>query len=172
VNAGESGEERAMSTTLSEFLKDQAAIERAQVPERQRRRDEWVQAVERLLVQIEDWLRQADTEKVLQVERTEVERREQALGFYKAPGLVIRLRNRQITVLPHARNVLDYIEGGEIPGRRAQGRVDLSDGGERYILFRRLAERGESWWLLDEDAYRTRLLDREAFEWALLNLLQ
>ena len=42
--------------TLAEFLRTEGQEFRAKVPERERKRQEWLQALERLYRQIEDWL--------------------------------------------------------------------------------------------------------------------
>jgi hypothetical protein len=54
---------------------------------------------------------------------------------------------------------------------RAQGRVDLTDGGQTYMLYRVPSSSGMTWVMVDDEDYKVSPLDRESFERALLSLL-
>ena len=95
--------------TLADFLREQAEQEHAEAPERERKRADWLAAVERLLQQIETWLREADTVNVLHIERVPVELNEAGMGIYVAPGLVVRLRARRAQILPEGRNTFGQV---------------------------------------------------------------
>jgi hypothetical protein len=159
-------------STLTEFLKEQAEDLRAQAPERARIRDEWVAAVGRLIDQLEQWVRQADSEHVLEVKRIEVEIKEWRIGIYKAPTLVIELGAIRVQLLPIARYTLGPWSDGAGTPDRALGRVDLTDGTTKYSLYRYVNDQGEWWTMIDDQNHRPRSLDQKGFEEALLSLMK
>jgi hypothetical protein len=55
-------------------------------------------------------------------------------------------------------------------GIRAEGRVDITDGIRRHILYRTLKDAQEKWYALDE-RYQAAPLDRTRFEEILQDLL-
>jgi hypothetical protein len=145
---------------------------RAQAPERVRIRDEWVAAVGRLIDQMEQWVRQADSEHVLEVKRIEVEIKEWRIGIYKAPALVIELGAIRVQVLPIARYTLGpWLDGADTTAR-ALGRVDITDGTTKYSLYRYANEGGEWWMMIDDENHQPRNLDQKGFEEALLSLMK
>ena len=89
-------------STLQDFLKKQAVEQRADFDQREKYRRDWVEAVEKLLEQLTTWLRDADAEKVLQIEPTKERIREQKIGSYEIPGLRISLGAREIGIRPIA----------------------------------------------------------------------
>jgi hypothetical protein len=158
--------------TLAEFLKEQSEKLRGGAPERAKNREEWVAAVERLIRQIEGWLREADPEKVLEVERTAVELGERQLGRYTAPGLTITLGSERAQVRPGTRYGMGPMSDDGLTRGRSQGRVDLTDGVQTYRLYR-YVEPGEEWWVIvDDEHYIPKRFDRPAFEAALVSLLK
>ncbi len=160
-------------TTLAEFLQANEKKIRDDEKLRESRRGDWVAAVERLLAQVEQWLREADPKGLLQVERTVYERRESGLGFYKVPGLIIRFGQARVEVSPWARNVFGLIVLEESHAEhRIEGAVHLTDGGEKIILYR-LIRGGQDEWRMARDADpNTTLLTRERFEAAFLRLIK
>ena len=154
--------------TLTDFLKEQAEQQQSQAGQREAKRVEWVQSVERLIRQLQEWLHEADTPGVLRVTVQPHTVREQSIGGYEAPSLTIGLGSREVRVLPVARDVVGSI--GD-PGFRAQGLVDLTDSAFKYLLYRRLDDRGERWVIVDDRDYSVQPLDRTTFEGALLSLL-
>jgi hypothetical protein len=158
-------------TTLAEFLKQQAEKERADNPQREKKRREWIRAVERLIQQIEEWLSQADTEKVLLIERTEIHRNEESVGAYAVPGLDIQLGTQKCWVRPVAQGVMAPYELAKFAGR-AEGRVDITDGARKYTLYRLVDDGSEQWVIVDDRDYRTKPFDRIAFDDAILDLFQ
>src|ERR1700722_5479510 len=91
-------------SNLAEFLKQQAERVRSATPERRQKREEWLQALERLFQQMEEWLRQVDTEKVLRVDRRSIQLRDE-LGTYPASVLVIDLYGSKVEAIPVAWDV-------------------------------------------------------------------
>ena len=157
---------------LADFLRDQEAQERAKAPERERQREEWLEAVECLLRQMETWLNEADASHLLEVERTSVPNREVGLGIYSAPGLKITLGARQLTVSPIARQTVGPFLDDNVAGSRSQGRVDITDGAIKFMVYRYVDDRGERWVMLDDVNYQPVPFDRHAFETAIVSLLK
>jgi hypothetical protein len=154
--------------TLREFLLQNAPRDEIG---RRRTRDEWVAAVDRLLAQIRAWLVESDSLDLLDLEPIEFERREQHLGAYQIRGLVIHFGERIVKVLPVGRYVLADLGPYAEPGRkRAEGRVDISNDIYRYLLFRKITDAGDQWFVQDERA-AIRPLDRAQFEIILKELL-
>jgi hypothetical protein len=159
-------------TTLAEFLKEQAEEQRRQAPQVEQKRQEWVGALEGLLQQMEQWLEKADSERVLRLERTKVTLREEGLGLYTAPGLIIELGTQRVEVLPRARNTAGAILLEDGKTYRVQGRVDLTNGGLPFVLHRLVTDQGDQWFLLPGRDDRAKRLDKEVFEALLLSLLR
>lgn len=163
-------------TTLADFLNEQAAQERAEAPERERKRDEWIQAIERLLQSMEEWIREADRQAILHVERTRVEHREQGLGHYSAPCLIVTLGIKRIDVVPVARNVVGRVlRDGAAEPSPLQGRVDVTDGVMKHTLYRLTDLRPDEWIYLHglfEPNPRILPFDRARFEAILVSLMR
>jgi hypothetical protein len=153
--------------TFQDFLKDKA--NEINQDTRRKRRDEWLAAVNRLIAQLREWLKEADPDAFLAVVPFEIEKREEALGFYQAPGLSIRLGASEVKVVPVARNVVGTVGPGDKGGMRGEGRVDITDGARKYMLYRTLQD-GERWHVLDAH-YEPAPLDKARFEAVLRDLL-
>lgn len=83
-----------MQTSFQEFLRQK--VEGSDWRDRKRLRSEWLDALNRLLDQIRDWLRESDPEGVLELVPYKVERVEERLGVYGAPALQIRLNRADV----------------------------------------------------------------------------
>lgn len=149
-------------SSLKEFLAQKAR--QVNQVERRKRRDEWISAVDHLRNQLKEWLRQADTEGVLDVEEFEYDRHEESIGPYVVKGLEIRSDNAEIVVIPVGYGVMrpDLGIDAAIP---VEGRVDITNKTDKVILYRTLTENGEEW-LFKKGARGTptRKLDQAAFE--------
>jgi hypothetical protein len=125
---------------------------------------------------MEEWLRDADREGVLRIERTAVEHREQGLGHYTAPGLTITLGITRVDVLPVARNVVGrVVRDGATEPVRLQGRVDITDGAMKHSLYRLTDHHPDEWVLLQglyEPGLRILSFDRAQFEAIVVGLLR
>jgi len=154
--------------TLREFLLKNAPRDEIR---RRQCREEWIAAVDRLLQQLRDWLTDAATEELLDLEPLEFSKREQGLGSYHIKGLAINFGERTVKVVPVGRMVLahlgPYAEAGH---ENAEGRVDITNGTYKYSLYRKLTNAGEEWLVQDERS-DIRPLDRERFEAILQDLL-
>jgi hypothetical protein len=150
--------------TFQEFL-DNLAREQGD-KERRARRAEWIAAVDRLLAQLRTWLAESDPKKVLEVIPLEVEKAEPGLGAYTIASLQIGVGRRSVQVDPMGRNAVGLV-ASRIP---AEGRVDITDGVRRYILYRTLQEGKVSWYVLNE-RFEATPLDRARLEAILQDLL-
>lgn len=139
-----------MNKTFREFLDEKALASPAD--DRKRRREEWVNAVDRLLGQIEGWLREADPDSHLEFEHPKLMKWEGGIGEYEVGSLRIRLGDTLIEVNPVARNVVGRVfpQGTTGEAIRAEGRVDLSCIGSKYHLYRILGEDDDLWYARDE----------------------
>jgi hypothetical protein len=159
--------------TLKEFLSERAEIERGRADEKKALQQEWIWAVRRLVQQIKDWLVDSDPSHLLEIDESYYEQREVDVGVYTAPGLVIRHEAREVRILPVARMVVGpLLSDGIIRMNRALGRVDMTDGTEKYMLFRTQKDPSDEWVIVEERGYTTRKFDRPAFEEAIQSLLE
>jgi hypothetical protein len=155
--------------TLREFLLKNAPREEIR---RRHAREEWIAAVDRLLKQLRDWLTEAGTTELLDLEPLEFEKREQGLGAYPIQGLAINFGESTVKVVPVGRTVLAHLGPYAEPGHeKAEGRVDITNGAYKYILYRKLNDAGEEQWLVQDERSGIRPLDREQFEAILTDLL-
>ncbi len=158
--------------SFKEFLQDQAQKET--IVEAKTKVEEWHSAVLKLIGQMEVWLRDADQDHILNIRETVHSIREEGLGTYQVPGLVIGLGERMVEVVPVARNVIGPIAStGTLHVLRTTGRVDMIGGGQRYLLFRFENEQGreDRWMIAEEDDYVLKNFDRPAFEASLQSML-
>jgi hypothetical protein len=164
---------RIIVGSLKEYLAEQADKIRDQEQEAARKRDEWVAAVDRLIAQMEDWLGQADQGQILQIQERRFPIREEGIGAYEAQGLAIGLGPRQVRVEPVARNVAGPLSAtGVIGMSRAYGRVDMTDGLKRYMIFRVEKEPEDRWRIVEQDGFQMQPFDRQSFESAFQGLLE
>jgi hypothetical protein len=158
-----------MPMTFQEFLDKQAGLQQ-HYKERRARRDEWITAVRRLIDQLRAWLAESDPRGVLDVVQVEIERAEPDLGAYTIPGLRISVGDSAVQVIPVGRNVVGTVFPPGDAGIRAEGRVDITDGVRRHILYRTLNNGQDRWYALDEHLQAVPL-DRGKLEEILQDLL-
>jgi hypothetical protein len=157
--------------TLREFLLKNAPHAEQERRRRQWRND-WIAAVDKLLAQLRAWLADAGTAELLDLEPLEFEKREQGLGAYHIRGLAINFGESTVKVVPVGRTVLAHLGPYAEPGHeKAEGRVDITNGASRYVLYRKLSDAGEEQWLVQDERSGIRPLDREQFEAVLTDLL-
>ncbi len=160
-------------STLQEFLKRRADHIRDAFPERVRVQNEWIQAVDRLINQVKEWLTAADPQNILEFFEDTVQPRESDVGVYLVKRLLIRLEAQEVQVVPIARIVIGPVTtSGTTHTGRSYGRVDMTNGVSKFLLFRTQVEPSDRWIIVDEDAYVTRDLDRGTFDAAMQSLLQ
>jgi hypothetical protein len=155
--------------TLREFLVKKAPRDDML---RRRSREEWMAAVDQLLAQLRKWLHEAGAADFLELEPLELDQREQGLGTYHIRGLAIHFGETTVKVLPAGRHVLAHLGPYAEPGHdKAEGRVDITNGADKYYLYRKLNDAGETQWLVQHERSAMRPLDREQFETILQDLL-
>lgn len=168
-----------MATSFQEFL--QKKLEGTDWRERGRRRQEWLGALDRLLNRIQVDLRESDPERLLEVVPYLVVRAEEKLGVYDAPALKIHLGTATVDVLPIARygsvpfalRDLQAISGNERRwGGLSGGRVDITDGERRVMLFRDIEGEPERWYAVPGDRLIPESFDRDRLEAVLQDLLR
>jgi hypothetical protein len=149
--------------TLETFLAQRAEIKRGRADYESTLQREWISAIQRLLDQMIDWLRAADKEHLLENE----------VGVYDAPGLAIRLDAREVKVVPAARMVVGPdLTNGIVRIVRAFGRVDMTDGARKYLVFRTQVDPTEEWTIVEDEGFTFKKFTRESFEEAMQGLLQ
>ena len=154
--------------TLREFLSQNASFNETN---RRKGRDEWIAAVDRLLAQLRAWLTETGAAELLDLEPLEFEKREQGLGAYHIKGLALHFGERTVKVVPVGRMVLAHLGPFANAGHEnAEGRVDITNGADKYFLYRKLTNAGEQW-LVQHERTGIRPLDRELFEIILQDLL-
>ncbi len=165
---------RALVDSLKDYIASQAQKLRIEESQAGHRRDEWVGAVDRLNGRIKAWLTDADPEhKILAVSEVPCQLREEGIGSYEARGLIISAGRRELRVEPIARNVVGPLSStGVIHVSRAYGRVDLTDGLEKFMIFRVEKDPEDRWSIIEQDGFRMRDFDRGAFEEAFKALLE
>ena len=160
--------------SLKDFIAEQAEKLRTEEPRAARKRDEWTAAVDRLNQRIREWLTQADPDqKILEVRERPYPRREEGIGAYEVRGLSIALGPREVRVEPIGRNVAGPLSAtGVIHVHRAYGRVDLTDGLKKFMIFRVERDPEDRWNIIEQDGFRMQPFDQSAFEEAFKSLLE
>lgn len=159
--------------TLKEFLASEAEKLRGEQADAMTRRDEWIASVGRLLARIQDWLAQADSDRILSIDNAPVRVSEQGLGSYEIAALTIGLGAREVRIRPVARSVgapLRATSMLHVP--RAYGRVDMTNGLDRFLLIRVEVAPEDRWMIVEQDGPLAAPFDRSSFETALLRLLE
>jgi len=160
-------------SSLKEFLDKQVDSKESRIAKATAKRDEWINALNQLNNRIKGWIDQADVNHVLRVEEVGYPLREEGIGTYDAPGLVITLVPWEVKLKPIARFVAGSLAAtGAIHVRRAFGRVDLTNGIEKHMLFRTAKELDGPWIIVKQDGYRMSDFDQQSFEAALQSLFE
>jgi hypothetical protein len=154
-------------TSFQEFLKKKA--EEQNQGFRRELRDEWIDAVNRLIQQIDTWLTESDPEGLLDRTDFTVEKVEAGIGPYQINGLKISVGDLSVQVRPVARRVVGSSRLRE-GGTEVVGRVDITDGIKKYILWRTFNDGIESWEVVDEQ-FGSRPFDKIQLESILQDLL-
>lgn len=161
-----------MSTTFTDFLREQAAQRKTEMAEREAVVAEWTESLRQLYAQIRGWLQESDPDGILSVKDGVWEVNEEGLGKYSVPCLDIRGLGRWVGIVPKARyTVATAHPPQKTTPERAAGRVDITNEVRRFILYRFHGEDGDLW-LIDDQKNAPRVLDREAFEAALMSYLR
>jgi hypothetical protein len=139
-------------------------------PERLRHRSEWIAALDQFYEQIMSWIRESDPKGLLIIERMEIERHEPRLGTYVAPALKISLGDAAVRAVPMGRDVRGSYRNEAGTECRYEGRVDITDGLRKYVLYR-IADEGSRAWVVSGDPEPPKPFDRAQLERILWDLL-
>lgn len=170
-----------MMSRLTDYLKDKAERLRAEEPSRKQLVQEWRASLDRLLTRLEGWMREADTEGVLVVSRSEHRFNDEKMGAYTAPGLAIELDGERVEIVPVARLVGGSVHPPDQSNPVAvSGRVDLVRYGDAmYTLYRTGTGDAETWFVVYAGAWDarqkrriTKSLTREEFEQDLMSMFE
>jgi hypothetical protein len=160
-------------SSLREFLASDAEKLRGEQAEAMGKREEWIESVRQLIDQIKEWLKDADEKHVLMIDGSPIRISERGLGTYEVPALTIGLGTREVRVKPIARYVGAPLRATallQVP--RAYGRVDLTNGLDRYLIFRVEKEGGDRWRIVEQDGPLVEPFNRKSFETAFQRLLE
>jgi hypothetical protein len=164
---------RTIVASLKEFLEAEAEKLRTEQAEALSKRQEWIATVSRLLSQIKVWLDQADTQRILMIEEAPLRLSEQGLGTYEIPSLTIGLGPREVRVKPIARYAATPLRStGVIFIPRVHGRVDMTDGLNKYLIFRVETEPTDRWSIIKQDSSLLEPFDQDSFASALKGMLE
>jgi hypothetical protein len=165
-------QESRMTTTLKEFLREQAEKHQAEIRSGQATVAEWRAAIERLFAQLHGWLRESDPEGIIEIKEGETEITEQGLGRYRVPRLDLQAFGKWVGIIPKARKTVGTARPPQQAApQRAAGRVDMTDELRRFVLYR-FQENGREVWLIDDLESEPKPLDQVAFERALMSYLR
>jgi hypothetical protein len=158
--------------SLKEFLESEAEKLRGEQSQAMMKRDEWIASVQGLLDRIKEWLRDADTRRILTLKEDRVRLREVGIGDYEAPALFVEIGARQVSIKPVARVVAGALASSNaVHIIKSYGRVDMASPLEKFLLFRTQKAPEDRWIIIEEDGYRSQPLDRNSFETAFQSLL-
>jgi hypothetical protein len=167
---------------LTEYVRTEAEHLRAEAHRRQEAVAEWKGTIDRLYNQLGEWVAEADGgHNLLKVFGGRLLRpQEPRLGSYDIQSLRSMLGSRTVEIVPKYRHVIATIAPPGAEPRRADGMVELTDGGAAdYYLFR-LIDGGEDRWYIrsvslwntEEKRGGVEPLDRDRFEAAVLAILE
>lgn len=142
-----------MAKELMEFFqsKKQRADAESAAIDWQKRRDEWLQAIDKLYVSIQDWLLEPVQKGVISLQRRPKQIEEAHLGNYSVDDLVLTVGDEKVIFSPKGRNVVG-----------AEGRVDvIGEAGESMFV----VQRGPRWSVVvsRHPTLKTESLDAESF---------
>ena len=165
-------ERRTILASLKEFLAGEAEKLRSEQSEAMTERQEWIAAVDRLLAQIKDWMHQADESGILIVHEATFPMSEQGIGTYEIRSLTIGLGPREVRIKPVARFVASPLRSnGVIHIPRAYGLVYMTNGLDKFKIFRTEKVPTDRWTIVEQDSSRIERFDRNSFESAFESLL-
>lgn len=161
-----------MSTSFTEFLREQAAKREQATAKRQEILSEWFDSLHRLYGQVREWLRSSDPDGILKLEDSRWEVREEGLGRYEAPRLDIKGLGRWVGLVPKGRYTVAtaYPPQSSSP-QRAAGRVDITNEVQRHVLYRFTTDTGDEW-VIDDQKTPPRPLTQREFESVLMSYLR
>jgi hypothetical protein len=129
ATAGEKLSGGLKMSSLIEFLKKQKEADQNAEVTRERKLQEWLDILNRLFSQLQQWLSEAEKQGYITVTKSETEIKEDSLGTYKAPVLTLATDRNSLRVMPIGRTIIG-----------ANGRVDIESKVGTYMLLYRATE--------------------------------
>lgn len=158
--------------SLREFLAAEAEKLHGEQIEARGKREEWIASVRRLLDQIKGWLGEADTKGILSIDESPLRLSEQGMGTYEIPALTIGMGAREVRIKPVARHVMAPLRATTmLQILRAHGRVDMTNGLDRYLIFR-VGREPDRWTIVEQNGPSVETFDQTSFESAFKSLLE
>jgi hypothetical protein len=136
-------------TSFREWLRSHEEKE-GEEGKRRARREEWVAAADRLIGRCQAWLAEADPEGILNLHLMPQGKAEAGLGRYEIPVLVIYLEDKRVQIVPFARNTTRVLSFAPHKQFQTEGRVDITNGMEKFTLYRVHVEGKEHWYAVPE----------------------
>ena len=133
--------------------------------------EDWTDSVSDLFAQMIRWLAEDDTGKLFLVETGKLKKDEQGIGFYEVAVIRLSLSSRFVDLIPIGRNIVGGIGKHGDLGFRSEGRVDMTNGVDKFMLYRAITQNGKEWMIVDDEDYEVRSLTKATFEEALQELL-
>jgi len=158
-----------MMQTFKEWLAEEASKDPG-ASERKRKIADWKRTVTELRDQILEWLEEDDPNRTLYVERQEITRGEEGLGWYRVPALRLSIGGRAVDIAPLSRNVAGRVVLKNYPEFHPGGLVGMSIIGRTHYIYLHETE-AEKKWLIGKDSGSYRELTKDTFESALMDLL-
>jgi hypothetical protein len=159
----------ALMKSFAEFLKEKEEEVRSAEAARAGEINRWITAVHELMMQVQSWLEDSDQSKLLKFRSKAIEINETESGSYGIGRLEIWLGGRVVALVPIAR----YVRGPVITPQEGSwtGRVDLTDGENKYEIFRFTRSDGNESWYMRTDNYHVRPFNRDLLEQSVMTLL-
>lgn len=155
---------------LATFLKDKAVRWGSETTQRLDVLDDWKKSVDRFLTTIEGWVREADSDQIVIVNRHAVTRSEHQLGFYSVDYLTLECGAARIHFVPARRYGTPAVWTDETGSNRipTAGYIRIVEGKEPDItnsdpvVYRVADGDTDTWYIRHGDRYCE--FDREYFE--------
>lgn len=110
-------------SSLIDFLKKQKEIDRNTEVTRERKLLEWLKILNRLFSQLQQWVSEAEKQGLITVTKGKTEIKEDTLGTYTAPVLMLATSSNSLRIRPVGRTIIG-----------ANGRVDIESKIGTYML--------------------------------------
>ena len=144
-------------SSFTEFLRSKKDEEQAESVNLEKRKSEWLNALNNLFTQIKSWLAEPIAQNLMTIGEEPIELDEYRIGSYQASRLVLKVGHDTVYIEPVGTIILG-----------AKGRVDVKTGG---VSFKIVLTDKEEWGILEPDRTVTKRLDEATFTKALQALL-
>lgn len=144
-------------SSFTEFLRSKQNEEQAESAGLEKRKSEWLDSLNELFMQIEEWLSEPLSQNLITLKKEIMEFDEYKIGSYRASRLILQIGYNTVYIEP---------VGTIIVG--AKGRVDVKTSGTSFKL---ILANENSWGILQPDRIVAEKLNQSTFTRALQDLL-